>query len=61
MNSTHLGGGTNDGGQWGLLQPIRGARGGAQVLGGGGAKVCRTSELGRVAGWVIGGGGLDGV
>lgn len=43
---SHLGGGTDDCGQRGLLQPIRRARGGAQQLGGGGAEVSWTAKLG---------------
>lgn len=61
INSTDLGGGANDCGQRRLRQPIRGAGGGAQVFGGGGAQVARATQVGGVAGGVVGGGGLDGV
>lgn len=42
---THLSRGANDGGQRGLLQPVGRAGGGAQELGGGGAKVGWSTEL----------------
>lgn len=42
---TYLSWGANDGGQRGLLQPLGGAGGGAQELGGGGAEVGRSAKL----------------
>lgn len=55
---TYLSWGANDGGQRGLLQPLGGAGGGAQELGGGGAEVGRSAKLrGMTAGW--GGGRLN--
>jgi len=44
-NYSHLGRGTNNGGQWGLLQPVGRARGGAQQLGGGGAEIGWAAKL----------------
>lgn len=63
-NTTHLSGRANDGGQRGLLEPIGGAGGGAQVLGGGGAQAAGPAQLGGVAAGVGGARGVhwvDGV